>query len=135
MNKIVFQLAGILLFPIALFSQNPVTSELKWTVSKTIDQLTNEEVVQAGVFISRGDTIDWVQSEGARTYTFIVTGTEGSWEDVGSNGQITFQIKRGGVTGSIWFRRETELLSIEMKLMKDGQVTRSLKFITESVGH
>ena len=99
------------------FCQNIKNERLKWTVSGLSDLRTNESADYRCTFISDGsDNIQWIQKNGSFINTLKVIGTNGTWDDVKEDGQITFTISFNDEGGTIRFKRSDSAIEIVLDL-------------------
>jgi hypothetical protein len=119
---------------LATQAQNAQTDTLTWSSQRSIELESSTPVQQhASVVIYGSSRIDWIQHNVNRTYRYKVTGTEGSWPQVTTDGQITYFIQYGNITGTVVCRRQQGIASIEFTLTKASQVIQRLHFDIESV--
>lgn len=107
-------------------SQSPLPSQLLWTTSKTTDLLANQEFVQQDSLIFTDDNLQWIQ-EGGKAYTFSITKREGQWSDTAPT--LILTLVRGKIEGTLAVSSST----LQLTLMKEQQVTRSLRFVVNTV--
>jgi len=117
-----------------LQAQNIQQSELLWK-SDQITNLQNNEVLPISSSLkSHGQTsIEWIQRDGAKVYTYNVTSVSGTWADVTSTGQITSTIAIGETTGTFVFSRQADGITVTMRLEHAGSITSHFKFNITSI--
>jgi hypothetical protein len=100
-------------------SQDILNSKLAWTVTQLTDLNTNAVMNYQCVFKTNKQlSIAWVQDEGAFTTDITVEQVQGSWTDVGANGQVVYSVTTDGLTGTITFKRADGELSITLDLQQ-----------------
>src|ERR1700740_523607 len=97
---------------LAAYSQNVRTSTIEWKSTKStnqVDQATNDYTCS---FTTHGDqSMDWNQSS---ISTYTITGVEGSWANVAVDGQITYHISSGTLSGDLLISRVSGVLALRL---------------------
>jgi hypothetical protein len=96
---------------------NPSSDTIRWNSAGFTDQNTNVLVQKTCQFITYGSSkIDWIQKGGKLTYTFNITGINGTWTDANTDGTITYNVSFEDFSGSLVINR-SGTLSISLNII------------------
>ncbi|MEQ1531252.1 MAG: hypothetical protein ABL925_18190 [Methylococcales bacterium] len=73
-------------------------------------------------FIVKPSTVEWIQKNGQKVYTFEITETLGTWPDVAQDGSITYQVRLKGKTGTISVRKSNGSITLRLTY-RSGETT------------
>jgi hypothetical protein len=114
------------------YAQNPGNQTIIWNSIKAINQADSKEVVYNCSFKTYAtQSLDWVQ--GTHRSNFTVTSTDGQWTDLSQDGQETYNVQNGSITGSFLFSRNAGQYSLHMKLYVDGKLDQDYVFTISSI--
>jgi hypothetical protein len=102
---------------------NILTEHIVWNATKAYNQnRANDEVIYNCSFITnKSSSLKWRQKNGERVTDYSVTSVEGNWQDLKSDGQITYYIKKNNVTGTATFARSDGQYTIHLKMAVNGK--------------
>jgi hypothetical protein len=106
-----------LLTAFILHGQNIRTETISWNVTTTFNATIGEQVEENSMIVSYADHIEWKTANGTVKDSFTILETNGSWTDIGSNGQIIFEVDKQGRRGTIQFTKAASGISIRFILI------------------
>jgi len=106
---------------------------LKWVANSFENLANSDHVGGSSYFISSPTKIEWVQKNGSKTYTFNIVSTQGIWTDVRTEGKFSADVRIGDRTGTIYFSRVNNSVTIEMKFVLEGKNIMPYKFNIEQI--
>ncbi|MFZ6011190.1 MAG: hypothetical protein ACOYXT_12660 [Bacteroidota bacterium] len=113
-------------------AQDIKTSSLNWTAGELTDLKTGKTKAYSGVFeTSSEQSVVWKQK--AATTTFQVTGMEGSWTDVKTDGKVIFQVDSEGITGTLTLERSSSGTFVTLDLDLGSGSTMKHRYRIEKV--
>jgi hypothetical protein len=133
MKRYLFALLSFYL-SFACCGQSMETDSLMWSASKATSQIDNSEIIYTCRFkTTPGLSVDWIQSDGASVYHYTVTGIEGNWNNLSTDGSITYRVALKEVSGDITFSKTGEQTKIHLQTGSNGAVELDLVFEISSV--
>jgi len=103
------------------FSQSISEAALTWRVNSLIDEQSAQNVSYSCQFKTNGlGDVLWLQKNGSFTSSFRVTGSSGSWLDVGVAGQIIYQIQSEAESGTLEFAKDASGTHIRLNLSQSS---------------
>lgn len=118
---------------VAAFSQTIKTDTISWVATKAVNQVDQSEFAYNGTFITYGTSaLDWSQREGRSVKHYTVISADGSWNDLDTDGQKTFQVQNGEVTGTLVFARSTGVITVHLQLLVSGKPDQDYLFYITS---
>ncbi len=116
-------------YSITTWSQNIVTDTLVWNSTSAVNQQDTSTLNYTCSFATTALTnVDWIQAGGKHVSHFSVNSTDGQWTDVSKDGQLTYDVSNGAVTGVITFSRSGGVLSVHLKLFVNGKLDQDYVF-------
>lgn len=80
--------------------------KLVWIVTSTTNLKTSDQFTYQCVFkTNRANKVQWIQKRGQKTTEFSGTALEGEWNDILTNGSVTYNISQDGIGGTVTFAR------------------------------
>jgi len=107
-----------LLIAFHLSGQNITQQTIQWSSPSWFDPSTGSNVQELTNIISSPNSITWKSQNDSIRYDMVITGTTGSWNNVASNGSITFQAENGTDNAVIEFKKTNERTLIRIVLAK-----------------
>lgn len=100
-----------------LYGQDVKSANLSWAVAGLTDLKTaNSSNTYSCTFKSMGSkNIVWEQKRGY-TVNFVVTGTQGTWDDIKKTGQIVCYVTTDGESGTITFQKSGSATYVTLDL-------------------
>jgi hypothetical protein len=133
MGKIQLTLLFALL-SIGTFAQDLSTATLVWEADQVTDLQTQTTLPFSCQFKTHGlQAADWIQKNGARVSTYAVTGTEGTWADIGTNGSFTYLLSKNGNGGKMTIDKSTAGTFITLDFSKTGEYVFQQRFRVTTV--
>jgi hypothetical protein len=77
--------------------------------------------------------VEWIQKKGQLNTQYEVTGIEGNWVDLSTQGSITYLLSRNGKLVRMIMERNPSGIFITMYFSVQGQLTAQQKFHVQSV--
>lgn len=100
----------------AATAQSITSDAIKWSSEEFLEESKNVYISHESYFLSYGsDSVVWYQAGDFRQ-TVKVTGIEGSWADLNTNGSITYNVLYHDKTGTLKFQRDGDWISIRMQI-------------------
>lgn len=122
MTKLICTCIFLLASHLVLLGQDISATSLRWTCTQTTDLRTQASAAYNCVFITEGaQRVTWLQRNGQVSTAYTVTGTEGSWVNVSSNGSFTYLVSRDGKTGRLILQRSDNEITILVDFSESGQ--------------
>lgn len=111
----------LLVFGMSAYCQNPMLDSVQWSATGFTDNLASVSVNKACQFNSYGATgIDWIQKNGSYVTSFQVTGLQGQWTDLTTDGTVTYTVSGSGVSGTITITLASQKVTINLKVSGDS---------------
>ncbi len=128
---------AILLCLLTTFSvqaQNPDSTTLLWSSSKATNQFDQKQKDHVSAFRTiPGQAVEWIQKDGESTYRYAITGKEGQWSSVDSDGTIKYLIALSNVTGEVILTRQNGVITIRLRTSTNGSFDLDYVFDVTSV--
>lgn len=126
-----FIIAAMALIPALANAQSDtlrVSSDtLVWTSAQTVDLYSNEAMDYSCLFVSYpNESLHWTTGEDVRILDYV--SAEGSWEDTGTDGNITWMVSFGEASGTVKFSRELGQLSLVIDFRGESEEGLYQKF-------
>jgi len=114
--------------------QNIASANLHWTSDQTTNLRSQETTQYVSSFITRGtSSVNWIQKNGQVNTSYSVTGTDGSWTDIETNGSFIYYLSRDGKGGRLTVERDAGGFFITLDFSESGQHSIKQKFRVTSV--
>lgn len=124
----------VIVSPLLLQAQNVATTSLRWTCNQTTDLRTGNTTTYSCAFITNGaGTVSWLQRGGQMATRYTITSTEGSWNDVSTNGSFTYLLSRDGKSGRLVVRRSGDELTLTLDFSESGEFNVKQQFRVSEV--
>jgi len=124
----------LLISPPAALCQNIAAVNLEWAADHTTDLRTDASASFSCTFITNGtEGVTWLQKNGEISTAFSVTGTEGTWTNVASQGTFTYQLTRDGKSGFMTVEKNGEGTFITLDFSESGAFAIKRRFRIASV--
>lgn len=131
MRYLLFYLLGLMLSS-TLFAQDVLQKNVEWYSAKTVDKLNNEEIILDSKFIINKDrTIEWIQKQGQRVYSFTILKATSGWADMKQTGTVRYEVKCKNIYGFITVGRQDKDLFIELEFLENGVNIAPFRFVIE----
>lgn len=125
-----FIIISCLFISLAGYSQVQ-TDTLQWNASGFTDLITNEAVAAPCHFVSYGTSkVDWIQGGGSFTTPFSITSVTGMWQDINSNGTLTFSIIGDGLSGQLILSKDNAGTKVKLVLSGGTGIINNLYTIS-----
>jgi hypothetical protein len=95
-------------------AQNANTQSIKWHAAQVTFLNDGKKEENNSQFIVRPSTVEWIQKNGQKVYTFEKTETLGSWPDVAQDGSIAYQVMLKGKAGTISVRKSNGSITLRL---------------------
>jgi hypothetical protein len=116
------------------FAQDIAASTLLWEADQVTDLQTQATLPYACKFKTQNNQpIEWIQKKGARTSSYVITGTVGTWTDISAPGMFTYLVSKGGNMGKMTMEKSLAGIFITVDLSKVGGYTFKQRFRIKSV--
>jgi hypothetical protein len=132
MNKIILSIVLCLICCCSI-AQSVESQNLRWNVTGFHNKTNGDNVSLTSYFETSPQLIRWIQKNGSVIYDFQVTGKAGSWSDVNSDGEITFNVIFREHSGTIRFARQQGSITIEPNILKSGSNMLPYNFSVSTV--
>jgi hypothetical protein len=117
-----------------LMAQDIASASLRWTCNQTTNLRDGSTSSYSCAFITRGtDRITWLQRNNEAATDYTITGTEGAWSDVKSNGTFAYLISRDGKAGRMTVRRTAEGITITLDFSSQGEMAIKRQFSVSEI--
>jgi hypothetical protein len=127
-------LLSALFFASSGLSQNIKTSKLIWQIDQVINLQNQTSSAYHAIFKTNADqSVEWIQKKGQLNTQYEVTGIEGNWVDLSTQGSITYLLSRNGKPVRMIMERNPSGIFITMYFSVQGQLTAQQKFHVQSV--
>jgi hypothetical protein len=104
----------------ALYSQDIRTATLRWNAVTTTNINAGDMTEENTQLISYPDHIEWKAPDGTLRYSLNILETNGTWTNVGSSGEIIFEIDRAGNRGTVQFVKQSGVTKVRLLLLTDS---------------
>jgi hypothetical protein len=114
-------------------AQHPQNDSLEWSYSQAVNLTNQENVSISGSFRVHGTSaIDWLQNGGV--FTFLITATSGTWNNIAEVGSITYSVSYENSVGLITIRRTSTELTLEIDIDNpSGRPNSKYRFVIYKV--
>ncbi len=114
-------------------AQNISADDINWTAVKAVNQADHSAFEYSCSFITHGNqSIDWSQNSGQLVTHYEVISVDGTWTKISRDGQVTYHVRNGNISGSITFARVDDQLSVHLQLAVDGVPDQDYTFSISS---
>lgn len=114
------------------FCQSITNREITWHTAKSLELHSNVELNQSGKIITRANRqIDYVVDEN-NTLSFAITGIVGSWNDLNTNGSLTYKVKYQGRPGKIVLEKSASGITITIDFTEAAPEAMKQKILIDS---
>src|SRR6188768_2694070 len=90
----------------------PGADDLEWQITELYDLNYDSLMSYQASFVRKGDTINWVQQNGAFVLDFKIESSEGTWTDLAQDGKIQYSGTLDGFRGTLSFERKESKLTV-----------------------
>jgi hypothetical protein len=119
----IFILIALALLSTGLQAQNITTTTLVWSITGTQVINTGEMIGPGEQLVSYGkNTVEWKDSRGEVKKSFTVSGVNGAWSNVQSQGSIVYDVQCGDKPGTITFQRTAGGIMIRILLLNGEEM-------------
>lgn len=123
----------LMIIPNKAQSQNALQTSLQWSSTSVSNQADNSTFNLTSRFVTGNNTLNWDQANGRKIITYTVTSVDGQWTDVAADGQITFNVQYGAVTGTYTFLRLSGKTTVRARLFVGEKLDQDYVFNIDSV--
>ncbi len=114
--------------------QDISSSKIVWEAEQATDLQTNSTTPMSCQFISNGrQSVEWIQKKGMIRTIYTVTSVEGNWQDIRTNGSVTYQLERNGKHCKMVFERNDAGTYATMIFVEGSNTVSQLRFNIKSV--
>lgn len=115
-------------------SQNIKTTKLVWETDQVIN-LENQtsSVYNAKFKTNASQSMEWIQKKGQMNTLYEIARMEGSWEDISTQGTISYLLTRNGKSINMIIEKNSSGTFITMDFIVPGQLPSRQKFHVQSI--
>lgn len=113
---------------IAFIGQAQVLGQkIKWNSNSAVEIGSSQPRTISSFFISDGNKLTWDQP-GKVTYEFTITQTQGTWQDVNTDGSLQLTVSIGQKSSTAVLARNEGNLSVTLSFPSDQGSAKTYKF-------
>jgi hypothetical protein len=101
-------------------AQNIQTTTLRWGSATTFKANVGEMVQEATTIVSYPDRVEWKAADGSTRSTYKILETNGSWGNVGNQGQVIFEVDSQGQRGTVQFVKDETGTRVRLSVLVNG---------------
>lgn len=98
-------------------AQNIQTTTLKWNSIVTFNVGGGTTFADTTTVISYPDHIEWHLADSTVKYSLTITQANGSWANISSYGQLTYEVDNQGNRGTVLFQRDADRIRIRFMVL------------------
>lgn len=103
------------------YAQNIQTASIEWNCTSTFTAQPGDIIDEITKVVSSDEQIIWYDAEDNVKLTLSITGSEGTWSNVSSNGSILFKVNAGTDSGIVQFSKAGGVTRIRIHLVKEDE--------------
>lgn len=115
---ILFRTVILIAFCVSAYTANAQdisAKEITWFVDSLTDVQSGAIVKSSSEFVTKANTIQWIQKNGTRIYDFKITGKNNSWLDITTDGSFEYSVSMSEKNGTIKISRTSGDYSIDLE--------------------
>lgn len=108
------------------WSQDIATATIQWNSASTFNATAGSSTEEVTSLTTHQTSLEWKNADGSMRKSFQIIERIGDWNNVGSEGQVQYEVTDGQYSGTVSIRKSASETKILIVIASDEPTTREL---------